>query len=475
MAKKGTTGGPRSHRVTEDDIKRRKEYKSRAEKDRFWQRRALIVTALLIGASVIVLAYAIFNEQILVPRQAITKVNGDKITTSDFQDRVRFTRWLTAQQIREMYYLVGGDVNTLQQYAGTQISQLQSPIMMGSTVLDEMEEELLLAQAAKERNITVNTDDVDRRVDEYIAGGYGLSLPDDGEPATPTLTPTVTVTPLVSPTPSNTPRPTNTATLIPSVTPAEDEPTATSGPTLTPTETSTPTTTPTPTPTLSTDEIYATVDSGAEDFYDTAKDISDVGRSVVRDVFYYDALRTALKDEIIKDVPTEELQVNARHILISFAPDAAAAGETPPPPTDDERADALTRAEQVMDALQDGEPFADLARTMSDDTGSGADGGELGWASPDGYVAAFQDAVLESEIGAIVGPIETEYGYHIIQVMGREVRELTPSALSTKQSEAFQAWVDEQRTNADISRNSDWLDRIPEKPSYETLLGDILG
>ncbi len=144
------------------------------------------------------------------------------------------------------------------------------------------------------------------------------------------------------------------------------------------------------------------------------------------------------------------------------------------PVTDEQKAEAKTRAEEVMTALQNGEPFATLAEAVSDDTGSGAQGGELGWASPDGYVPAFKDAVLSAEIGQIVGPIETEFGYHIIQVNGREVRTLTDSELQNRRSQAFTDWVEEERANADIERRDDWRDRIPEDPSYNQLLGDIL-
>ncbi len=470
MAKKGTTGGPRARRVTQQDIERRKQYRSRSEQDRLWQRRVMIIAAVLIGLSLLVLAAAIINEQVLIPRQAITKVNGDEISTADYQERVRFTRWLTAQQIRDFYFLAGGDINTIQQYAGQQINQLQQPVLMGSQVLDEMEEELLLQQAADEMGITVDMDTVDAEVDNYIGQSFGLQLPSN-ETTTPTLTPTTTLTPLVSPTPTAPPTGTPTSTPPPTATPAEDG--TTPGPTNTPTITPTPTLSPTPTATLQVAEIYATLDDAADTFYDSAQDVAEVGRDVVRDVFYYQALREALRDEIGQDVPTEELQVNVRHILISFDP-TLPAGQAPPPPTDEQRAEALARAEEVMQALRDGEPFADLARAMSNDTGSGAQGGELGWASPESYVTNFQDTVNEAPIGEIVGPVETEFGYHIIQVKGREVRPLSESDLNTRRSQAFEDWLTEQRAVSDIERHSDWIDRVPEEPDYNELLGDIL-
>jgi len=133
MAKKRTTGGPRTRRMTEEDVARRKEYKSRAERDRMWQRRVMIVAALLVGISLLVLAYSVLYEQVLVPRQTITQVNGDEITTAQFQERVRFLRWQTAEQLRS-YYLMTGDVTQIEQY----LTQLASPLQFGSPILSEM-------------------------------------------------------------------------------------------------------------------------------------------------------------------------------------------------------------------------------------------------------------------------------------------------------------------------------------------------
>ncbi len=467
MAKKGTTGGPRARRVTQADLKRRSEYRSRAQRDRMWQRRVFIVTAVLIGLSVIVLVGGLLFENVIRPRQAISTVNGDEIATRDFEGRVRLMRWLTAEQIREFYFLTGGNLETLQQYASQQINNLRRPQLIGSQVLDDMEEELVIKQAAADLGITVDEAAVDAQVDNYMAQTLGIALPSD-ETATPTTEPTITATPLVSPTPSNTPRPTETATPLPTATPAED---ATPGPTSTPTEIPTETPVPSPTPTLEPAVIAATLESAAGNFFQEAQKAVGADRDTVRQLFYYDALRRAVLDELTKDLPAEELQVNTRHILLSFNPDLPA-GQTLPP-TDEEKAAALARAEEAIAALQDGEPFADLAKALSNDS-SASSGGELGWSSPDTFVSAFKDAVLNATIGEVIGPIETEFGYHIIQVHAREIRPLTESELNTRRQETFTTWLDEQKAAATIKRSDDWLKRIPEDPSYNSLLGDIL-
>jgi hypothetical protein len=339
-------------------------------------------------------------------------------------------------------------------------------------VLDEMEEEIILEQAAKELGVTVDKATVDKEINAYMASRAGLVSPDSDTP-TPTLEPTITSTPLVSPTPTNTPLPTSTLTLTPTLTPAPDAATVTPGPSLTPTETPTPTLSPTPTATLEPDIIRATAAKEGDAFYKAASNEANVERSAVRDAFYYQVLRTAMLDFIGKDVPTEELQVDARHILIAFDPSQQST-QTGIPPTDEQKQAAKARADEVMAALQNGEPFADLAQAVSDDTGSAAQGGELGWSSPDSFVPEFKDAVLNAEIGQIIGPIETQYGYHIIQVHAREVRALSPSDLDTRRNDAYQKWLDEKKAAAKIKRRSDWLKRVPDDPTYDSLLGDIL-
>ncbi|HML24758.1 MAG TPA: peptidylprolyl isomerase [Aggregatilinea sp.] len=473
MAKKSTTGGPRPRRVTEADVQRRTEYKSRAERDQMWQRRFLAVIVALVAISAVVLVFAVVQEQVIVPNQAITKVNGDEVKTSDFQARVRFLRWQTAEQIRQLYALTGGDLNTLQQYASQQISQLQTPALFGGQVLDEMEEELILQQTADDRGITIDDAEVDRQVDDYMAQSVGLTLPEQ-ETSTPTTVPSVTPTPLVSATPSNTPAPTTTPTPLPTSASSTAEATEAAAATeavVEPDATATAVVTSTPTATLEESQIQGTLENAANNYFDSAKEGSDVDRDVVREVFYYQALRQAVMDDVTKDTPTSELQVNTRHILFAFNP---ANPQDTTPPTDEQRATALAQAEAAMEALQNGEPFADLAKAMSDDTGSATGGGSLGWSSPDVYDPAFGDAALNANLGEIVGPVESQFGYHIIQVLGREVRDLTPSQLSSAKSEAFTTWLDAQKASADIERNDNWIDRVPEEPTYSELLGDIL-
>ena len=107
--------------------------------------------------------------------------------------------------------------------------------------------------------------------------------------------------------------------------------------------------------------------------------------------------------EANKDRYTEEEKRRARHILIRVAD---AAGD----------AAALKSAQALRAQLVAGKDFAELARAHSDDPGSKAAGGELGFAGRSAYVKPFADALYGLETGAISEPVRTQFGYHLIQL-----------------------------------------------------------
>lgn len=94
----------------------------------------------------------------------------------------------------------------------------------------------------------------------------------------------------------------------------------------------------------------------------------------------------------------------ASHILIPFGKDPAA---------------ALKQANQILGMAKSGQDFAALAKKYSQDPGSAKSGGSLGWIDRSGFVAPFADALFNMKsVGDIVGPVKTQYGYHIIKLDG---------------------------------------------------------
>ncbi len=99
------------------------------------------------------------------------------------------------------------------------------------------------------------------------------------------------------------------------------------------------------------------------------------------------------------------------HILVSAKADADAATLKV----------AETKAQSLFNQAKGGADFAALARANSEDAGSKDGGGDLGWVAQNGQmVKPFEDAVFGAAAVGIVGPVKSEFGYHIIQV--REIK-----------------------------------------------------
>ncbi|MCC7258678.1 MAG: peptidyl-prolyl cis-trans isomerase [Gammaproteobacteria bacterium] len=101
-------------------------------------------------------------------------------------------------------------------------------------------------------------------------------------------------------------------------------------------------------------------------------------------------------------------QRRVRHILVAIDADTS------------EEA-ARQRAAEIRARLDRGEDFAALAREFSDDPGSAAAGGELGWAGPGTYVEPFEEALGSQRVGEVSQPVRTDFGFHIIEL--EEMRE----------------------------------------------------
>ena len=85
---------------------------------------------------------------------------------------------------------------------------------------------------------------------------------------------------------------------------------------------------------------------------------------------------------------------------------------------EEERAKALEKINKVKDLLKAGEDFATLARKYSDD-GSARDGGDLGWTTRGSFVPEFEATAFQLEVNETSDVIETEFGYHILQLLER--------------------------------------------------------
>ena len=100
--------------------------------------------------------------------------------------------------------------------------------------------------------------------------------------------------------------------------------------------------------------------------------------------------------------------------------------------------------------IENGELFSDLARTYSDDTMSAAGGGELAWAARGSFVPEFDDKIDTLPLNKISKPFSSQFGWHIIEVMGKRNQDNTDVVMqnlarkyltSSRSGEVLDAWI----------------------------------
>lgn len=128
-----------------------------------------------------------------------------------------------------------------------------------------------------------------------------------------------------------------------------------------------------------------------------------------------DEVKTYYQEHLSQYQKPEERR--ASHILIAVAKDA----------TPEAAAQARKKAEELLAELRaNPKAFADLARRHSQDPGSAQAGGDLGFFARGAMVKAFDDAVFSMKVGEISGPVETQYGQHIIRLDAIKPGETVP-------------------------------------------------
>jgi peptidyl-prolyl cis-trans isomerase C len=108
-------------------------------------------------------------------------------------------------------------------------------------------------------------------------------------------------------------------------------------------------------------------------------------------------------------------KAKARHILVAFKGSPAA--QPGKPELTEEQAKA--KAEALRAKIEGGASFEEIAKTESDDTGSGAQGGDLGEFARGQMVPEFEDAAFKTEVGKLSPVIRTQYGFHVLKVDAR--------------------------------------------------------
>ena len=143
-----------------------------------------------------------------------------------------------------------------------------------------------------------------------------------------------------------------------------------------------------------------------------------------------------------------ESQVHVRHILMKTT----------------ELADDATirqKLENIRTRILKGEDFAGLAQTTSEDPGSQSQGGDLGWTGPGTFVPEFEAAISGLKDNEISEPFHTQYGWHIVQMLGRREYDNTDELKRRQAIDAIRASKADEETEL-------WLRRLRDEAYVET-------
>jgi len=169
-------------------------------------------------------------------------------------------------------------------------------------------------------------------------------------------------------------------------------------------------------------------------------------RQVLAQAVVMEEAEKAVTDEAVKawyeqrKVQFAKPEVMARHILVKEE----------------------SKAEELKKQIEGGADFAALAKEHSTDKGSGANGGDLGWFAKDKMVAPFAEAAFGAEKGALLGPVKTRFGFHIIEVQdkreGKPLEEVRPQAEEAIKRETIQTYTNEIKANMKVEKKGEYAD-----------------
>jgi peptidyl-prolyl cis-trans isomerase D len=435
-----------------------KKHQARIERERIQRRYIFIASAVVLSLVVGLIVFGFLQENVFQPRQPVAVVNDDAITTEEFQARVRYQRRQLIQQYINLYQnmqFFAGDPNT-QAFFQQNLRQIQfqlDPVSTGQEVLNQLIEDRLIRQEAGRRGITVEPAEVDKYLQEafgyYAEGELPTSTPFPTPLPTSTLSPTqlalvpATATPTEPPEETPDPAVEITPTAEDQVepvdptqeiepTPEEVEPEATPAPEEIPTDL------PEPTP-----YTFEAFQSDYQELLSNLRSEINFREKDLRYLLETQLFRDKLMEELTVDLALTQEQVWARHILVE---------------------DEAT-SQEVRNLLLEGEDFGSLAATYSQDTSNKDESGDLGWFPLGVMDPQFEKVAFQLKIGEISQPVNTTFGWHIIQVLGHEERPLSQQEFEELRLSQFNDWLirERQRVNPEIFDR--WRDRVPTEPS----------
>jgi hypothetical protein len=406
-------------------VKRRE---SRHARELRRQRYVRIGMAIALGLVVLVLAGGAINEYILKPRATLATVNGVPIRRADYWKARAADLNAQAAQYAQFAQFTGPD-QAGQFESMAQESLRQIPDVWGSTdtdprTLGKMIEDQLYLQGAENMGLAVSPADAETwALSQFAPADAPLLTPAPTATYIPERATMMTATAaafeqeqrdagFLFGTPEGTPD-AQPADATPGATPVGGEVTA-----------------PDPEATPSLADARATAEAGFSQFEEVFFPAANMSREdYLRLVAAPNVARENVRMSLASEVGQTAPMVEAAHILV----------------------ETKDLADKLAADLASGADFGELARVNSTDTGTGANGGDLGWFTREEMVAPFADAAFALAPGETSAPVESEFGWHIIRVHDADPeRPLTDEQITRIEQARTAAWLEEQRAAAQI-------------------------
>jgi peptidyl-prolyl cis-trans isomerase C len=403
-----------------------------SRREREQQNTRMLIAGLGVVALLVIMSLAggLIYENIVKPNAVLAKVAGHEISRKDY--------W--QYQTAQLYQQAGQYESFASQVEGSQRTQFltfaaqlraQAGSVWGTTevsdaTLAQMVEDRVYLQAARDMDLDLS----DNAVEAYVLQQFA---PAGAELVTPYPEPTLIPTRAAWATQTAEAEATQQAEMARQLGTPVASPVAAGTPGATPVGGATPAGT--ATPEIDHEEAVNAASADFATFQDEALDAAHMSKSDYLNLIVRPQLaRELVTNAVSAGVPQTAPQVKARHILVS---------------TED-------LARELYNRATSGADFGQLARTNSIDQATAPTGGELGWFTRSEMVEPFADAAFSLKPGAISQPVQTQFGWHIIQVEEvSEDRPLTQAQYQALQDQAVQEKLDEVRASMSVSSDYD--------------------
>ena len=380
------------------------------------QKRIVIISTIAVLVIVIGLViYGVVDRYVFRARATIIELESYSVNAEEFEQQVRWSRRNLIAEIDQilMTYQQLGETPEIFAYFEQQLTlsttKLQQPLLIGQEVLQTMTDDLILFVEADKMEVIVDEALIDREIQE----AFGFYI--DG---TPTPLPTQDLPDDSSDDQADQP------TSTPQSGSDDQQPDPTATPMLIPTE--------------YTEDLFK---DNYQEFLSSIR-IDGITEKAIRYIVKISVIRQELRDLINADTEETQEQVWVRHILV------------------EDEATAL----EITERLANGEDFAVLAAEYSLDEINKDNAGDLGWFARDRMVPAFEEAAFALSVGDISDPVQTDFGWHVLELLGKEDKQLDPASYNQLKNEVFADWLDTKRSEYQPEVNQDWTKYIPTEP-----------